>query len=231
MVQGRWTDGKRRVAARGWEVGRTRAILRGGSIDRGEERMPAGGSRAVAFPEEGRGWGRRFWGKGDGCGRSHAGRPDSGCLGQGLAGLLGRVDSIWTRGDEGATRIPDYSVNSRTLPPRPQCSLSRQRCSLNLKKKKPLVSIYTVSRQDAMYVVSALHPQEPVNPRDVPSSASVRKVRQYEPGHQAHCCSAEFSLAWKLMVFPKTAGQGMPDCACGRKELWPALILIGSAKQ
>ena len=135
MVQGRWTDGKRRVAARGWEVGRTRAILRGGSIDRGEERMPAGGSRAVAFPEEGRGWGRRFWGKGDGCGRSHAGRPDSGCLGQGLAGLLGRVDSIWTRGDEGATRIPDYSVNSRTLPPRPQCSLSRQRCSLNLKKK------------------------------------------------------------------------------------------------
>ena len=59
----------------------------------------------------------------------------SGCLGQGLAGLLGRVDSIWTRGDEGATRIPDYSVNSRTLPPRPQCSLSRQRCSLNLKKK------------------------------------------------------------------------------------------------
>ena len=60
----------------------------------------------------------------------------SGCLGQGLAGLLGRVDSIWTRGDEGATRIPDYSVNSRTLPPRPQCSLSRQRCSLNLKKKE-----------------------------------------------------------------------------------------------
>ena len=34
MVQGRWTDGKRRMAARGWEVGRTRAILRGGSIDR-----------------------------------------------------------------------------------------------------------------------------------------------------------------------------------------------------
>ena len=40
-----------------------------------------------------------------------------------------------------------------------------------------------------------------------------------------------YSLVWKLILFPKTAVQGMTDLACGKKELWPAPILIGSARQ
>lgn len=53
MVQGRWTDGKRRMAARGWEVGRTRAILRGGSIDRSRRGCQLGDRELLPFQRKG----------------------------------------------------------------------------------------------------------------------------------------------------------------------------------
>ena len=40
-----------------------------------------------------------------------------------------------------------------------------------------------------------------------------------------------YSLVWKLILHPKKTGQDMVDLTCGRKELWPETVAIGSANK
>ncbi|KAL7468664.1 hypothetical protein ACHAXS_008900 [Conticribra weissflogii] len=39
-----------------------------------------------------------------------------------------------------------------------------------------------------------------------------------------------YSLVWKLVLHPRKAGQDMTDLTCGRGDVWPESVIIGSAK-